>query len=72
MRRFSMNKKKTSNVMVYLAGKVLNSKDASKIQKKLAGSDLSQANPSDQTGVELEDVASNVLNSSQFYLLTGI
>ena len=61
-----MNKNQTSNSMASLAGKVLHDPNASDIQKTLAGSVLSQANPNNQTGAKLEDIAANALSSSKY------
>lgn len=61
-----MNIKKTSNDLASLAGKILNDPDASKIQKTLAGSVLSQVNTENQTGARMEDIASDVLNSTKY------
>ncbi len=61
-----MNKKKSSESMASLASKVLNNDSASKIQKTLAGSVLSQTNSNKQTGAELEGIASNALKSPKY------
>jgi hypothetical protein len=60
------NTKKTSIKIASLAADILNDSNASKIQKKLAGSALSQSQSGNQTGSELENVASKVLNSDKY------
>lgn len=65
-----MNKKSTSKNLASLASKTLNNDNASKIQKQLAGSALSQSNTRNQTGSHMEDVASKVLNSDKYNLTT--
>ena len=56
-----VNKKKTSPKVASTAGQVLQSDDASAIQKRLAASALSQAIPGRQTGAELEAEAAAAL-----------
>lgn len=61
-----MNRKTTSSKISSLAAKTLNSSNASGVQKSLAASALSQANPKHQTGANMETFASNVLNSNKY------
>lgn len=61
-----VNRKQTSPSVASLASKVLQQSKASEIQKKLAASALSQAQPSKQTGATMEDIASKVLDSSKY------
>jgi len=61
-----MNNKKTSPDMASIAAQVLHSPNASGVQQKLAGSVLSQANASHQTGAMMEDIASKVLASPKY------
>ena len=61
-----MNHKTSSKSMASKAAKALTDKGASKIQKSLAGSVLSQRSPQKQTGANMEDVASKVLQSSKY------
>ena len=65
-----MDSKNTSNKMATLAAKVLRDKDSSGIQKKLAGSVLSQYTTGNVTGKDMEGVASNVLSSNKYSELT--
>lgn len=60
------NKKKSSPTLASLASAVLTDSDSSQIQKTLAGSVLSQANSSHQTGAEMEGVASGVMQSDKY------
>ncbi|EMY0615476.1 MULTISPECIES: hypothetical protein [Serratia] len=60
------NSKKTSQDIASKAAKVLANSNASDIQKKLAGSALSQRSTTHQTGSEMEDIASRVLRSSKY------
>jgi len=60
------NTKKTGANVASHAGKILQSSSASKIQKTLAASALSQSSSSNQTSGELETVASKVLSSDKF------
>ena len=60
------NKKQTSPTISTLASDVLRNPNASKIQKSLAGSALSQKGTGNQTGSKMEDVASKVLNSDKY------
>ena len=48
----------------------MKNENSSAIQKGLAGSVLSQANPDKQTGSKMETTASNVLTSSKYNELT--
>lgn len=52
-----MNKKQTGNSISTKASKALTSNKSSAIQKKLAGSALSQSNTKKQTSKEMETVA---------------
>lgn len=61
-----MNKKKTSSKISSLAAQTLRDENSSKIAKELAGSALSQASSSNQTGAEMEDKASRVLQSNKY------
>lgn len=61
-----MNNKTSSSSMATKAAKALSRKDTSQIQKTLAASVLSQRTPGKQTGAELEDVASRVLQSEKY------
>jgi hypothetical protein len=61
-----MNKKITSKPMGSLASNILNNDNASNIQRKLAGSVLSQRNPSNQTGSDMEHIAAKVLSSNKY------
>lgn len=60
------NKKVTSNKVASLAALTLSDPNASKIAKQLAGSALSQKNPSNETGKTMETKASNVLKSDKY------
>jgi hypothetical protein len=60
------NTKKTSSQIASLAAKTLKDPNSSKIAKELAGSALSQSSTSNQTGSEMEEKASMVLNSNKF------
>ena len=61
-----MNSKTTSKSMASKAAKALTDKGASKVQKSLAASVLSQRSSQKQTGACMEDVASKVLRSSKY------
>lgn len=61
-----MSGKQSSKGMSTLASNVLNRASSSDIQKKLAGSVLSQTNTKNQTGSQLETVASKALSSSKY------
>lgn len=58
--------KKTSNTVGSLASDVLRNPSSSAIQKKLAGSALSQTHSSKQTGSNMESKASKVLQSDKY------
>ncbi|HDL6959468.1 hypothetical protein [Yersinia rochesterensis] len=60
------NIKKTSSSVASQAAQVLKNPNASAIQKQLAGSALSQAGTSNQTGAHMEEVASKVLTSPKY------
>lgn len=62
----SKNKKVSSPKIAAKAAQILSNKNSSSIQKRLAGSALSQANKGNQTGAQMETVASNVLRSSKY------
>lgn len=61
-----MNKKQTGKKMSINASKVLSSNTSSAIQKKLAGSALSQSNTNKQTSKQMETTASKVLQSNKY------
>jgi hypothetical protein len=58
--------KKTSPRVASKAAKIINDPNASVIQKRLAGSALSQSRTRKQTGKEMETLASNVLSSGKY------
>jgi len=58
------NTKQTSPSLASLAGKTLQSSNASNIQKQLAASALAQAHTGKQTGSAIEAAASKALRSS--------
>ncbi|MEM1292904.1 MAG: hypothetical protein AAGH67_15675 [Cyanobacteria bacterium P01_H01_bin.162] len=60
------NKKTSSNKISSQAAKTLSDANASAIQKKLAGSALSQSDPKKQTGSRMEETAAKVLRSSKY------
>jgi hypothetical protein len=60
------NSKRSSSALTSLAAEVLKDGSASSIAKSLAGSVLSQADSSKQTGVDLEDKAAKVLQSDKY------
>jgi len=60
-----MNKKTSKSKMATLASKVLRDDRASKIQKTLAGSVLSQAAKGKETSAEMETIASKALQSKK-------
>ena len=60
------NKKKTGKNIASLASEILKDSNASNIQKKLAGSALSQRGTKKQTGSQMENVASKVLTSNKY------
>lgn len=61
-----MNKKQTGKSISTKASKLLTSSKSSSIQKKLAGSALSQSSTSKQTSKQMETVASKVLQSNKY------
>ena len=61
-----MNLKTSSKSRASNATKALTDTGASKIQKSLAASVLSQRSAQKQTGANMEDVASKVLQSSKY------
>ena len=61
-----MNKKVSSEEMASLASEVLRDKGASKVQKTLAGSVLSQAASGKETGADMEALASRVLQGDKY------
>lgn len=61
-----MNKKKTSPKVASEAARTLTDKNASKIQKALAGSALSQVNKGNQTSKKMETVASKAGQSPKY------
>jgi len=62
----SKNSKTTSSRVAGLAAQVLRDADASAIQKRLAGSALSQVTQGKQTSAEMEAEAGRVLNSEKY------
>ena len=58
--------KKTSKSVASNASKILKDKNASKTQKSLAGSALSQANTNKITSEKVEKIASTVAKSSKY------
>lgn len=64
------NNKKTSGSLASVAAKTLNDPNASKIQKSLAGSALSQAGSKNQTSGAMEHKASAALNDPNSNALT--
>jgi len=61
-----MSGKQTGKSISSKAAKTLNSPSSSTIQKKLAGSALSQSNSSKQTSKKMETTASEVLKSTKY------
>lgn len=61
-----MNNKQSGAQLASEAAKILNDKNASAIQKSLAGGVLSQRDPQKQTGAEMEHKASKVLQSEKY------
>jgi hypothetical protein len=61
-----MTGKKTGSNISSKASKTLSSPSSSAIQKKLAGSALSQSNTSKQTSKSMETTASKVLKSPKY------
>ena len=62
----STNNKKTSLSVGRLASEVLRDTNASQTQKALAASALAQCNVAKQTGAQMEDRASRVLQSEKY------
>jgi hypothetical protein len=62
--------KHSSGKIASLAGSVLADPSASKIQKALAGSVVSQSGTEKATGSKLGSLASNVLNSDKYNATT--
>ena len=60
------NKKTTSPTIASIAAKTLQNPNASKIQKELAGSALSQAQKGNQTGEAMQQKAGKVLESDKY------
>ncbi len=63
---FSKNPKKTSKKVASKAARELTDPNTSKIRKSLAGSALAQKGTGKQTGSEMEDIASRVLQSEKY------
>lgn len=61
-----MNKKQTGKNISKKASEILKNNKSSAIQKKLAGSALSQTNTRKQTSKEMETVASKVLQGNKY------
>jgi len=61
-----MNKKETGKNISSKASKALNNSTSSAIQKKLAGSALSQSSTNKQTSKSMETIASKVLKSTKY------
>ena len=62
----STNKKVTSQKVASQAGRILRSNSTSQTAKSLAASALSQRQMGNQTGGQIEDLASKVLVSSKY------
>ena len=62
----SKNSKVSSSKITSEAEKILKNPNASQIQKKLAGSALSQGHANKQTGSAMEDLAAKVLQSPKY------
>jgi len=60
------NTKQTSKKVASQAGKILQDKKSSAIQKTLAAGALSQTKSSNQTGKGMEAIASKVLKSDKY------
>ena len=60
------NSKQSSSKLASQASTILSDKNASQIQKSLAGSVLSQAKTTHQTGAEMEAKASSVMKSDKY------
>lgn len=61
-----MSTKSTSSNVASLAARTMANSNSSAIAKQLAGSALSQANPSNSTGSKMEHVAAKVLDSPKY------
>lgn len=61
-----MNNKRSSAELASQAAKTLTNPQASNIQKSLAADVLSQRAPEKQTGSQMEDIASRVLQSNKY------
>lgn len=61
-----MNNKKTSSSVASIAARALRKNDTSKIQRRLAGSALSQMQQDHQTGKQIETAAAKVLRSPRY------
>ena len=61
-----MNNKRSSAKLASQAAKTLTNPQASSIQKSLAAGVLSQRAPKKQTGSQMEDIASRVLQSDKY------
>ena len=61
-----VNKKRTSPSVASLAAQTLNNSNSSSTAKRLAGSALSQKSTGNQTGAEMEDFASRVMQSPKY------
>lgn len=59
----SKNPKQTSDKVAHLASEILRSENASKIQKKLAGSALSQSSTGNAPSPEIETLAAKALDN---------
>ncbi|NES73931.1 MAG: hypothetical protein F6K24_56485 [Okeania sp. SIO2D1] len=60
------SKKTSSSEISTKAGKILSDPNASEIQKKLAGSALSQTDPEKHTSAEMEEIAGKALQSEKY------
>lgn len=61
-----MNNKTSSQKVAAKAAKILSDDTASRIQRSLAASVVAQASTGKQTGAEMENVASRVLQSPKY------
>ena len=64
------NAKRTSEPMASMAARTLADENASAIQRRLAGSVLSQSSTGNETGAEMETVAGRVLQNPFYSDLT--
>ena len=64
------NSKTTSNKVASLAARVLADPNSSNIAKSFAGSALSQKNKNNETGEDIQTMASNALKSDKYNDLT--